>query len=380
MGPLDHTVVATLTLPSPFLSTGAQLRSPTSRRVGPPKRLVPEGGDDSSSAETPVARSFNPNAPAPAMTNKATKAKKSEGGNKKRKQSVDTGVTAEDEDETFSKESSSDKRQRTAEGGAARRSTKTKRGQNNQNDEQRKTTDSGAVDKDAEGYLSEDEVLTEAEEDIEDALIELLEEVIRQWGDEPIDGYVCWARADGFPWWPAQLITLVGMDPKTMKQIVALYKEEYAKTHLLCMFLGDKPDFAWVPKERLRHFVYGREASMPPKKHAKYRQVMKALAIAEKIDNDPRDMAPELLEVYKADAKKMLRELDAVILQQRMFIRCVRIGEGNFEFALTLLTVLFTDGSVRLSRQSTRRIERVLDPSLLEKDAEAAKNLPIWAR
>jgi hypothetical protein len=31
-------------------------------------------------------------------------------------------------------------------------------------------------------------------------------------------------------------------------------------------------------------------------------------------------------------------------------------------------------------RESTRRIERVLDPSLLEKDAEAAKNLPIWAR
>lgn len=330
--PFVRAVVATLTLPSRFWSIGAQLRSPTSRRVGPPKRLVPEGGDDSSSAETSVARSFNPNAPAPTVTTKATKAKKSEGGNKKRKQTEDNDATAEDEDDpfaAFSKESSSGKPsgklQRTAEGGAARRSNKTKRGQNNR----KQQNDSGAVDKDAEGYLSEDEVLTEAEEDIEDALIELLEEVIRQWGDEPIDGYVCWARADGFPWWPAQLITLVGMDPKTMKQIVALYKEEYAKTHLLCMFLGDKPDFAWVPKERLRHFVYGREASMPSKKHAKYRQVMKALAIAEKIDNDPRDMAPELLEVYKADAKKMLRELDAVILQQRIFIRCARIREGN---------------------------------------------------
>lgn len=42
--------------------------------------------------------------------------------------------------------------------------------------------------------------------------------------------------------------------------------------------------------------------------------------------------------------------------------------------------LMTTDGSVRVSRDSTRRIERVLDPSLLEKDAEAAKNLPIWAR
>eukprot|EP01043_Picozoa_sp_COSAG02_P005591 COSAG02_NODE_152_length_33208_cov_13.316591_31_plen_283_part_00 len=275
-----------------------------------------------------MARSFNPNAPALTASTKAVKApakaKKSAAGEhkKKRKQAEDDGATADDEDDpfaAFAKGSTTGtggaKRQRTADGG-----NKRKRGQNKGKQE----PDSVAVDKDAEGYLSEDEVLTEAEEQIEDALIELLEEVIRQWGDEPIDGYVCWARADGFPWWPAQLITLIGMDPKTMKQIVALYKEEFAKTHVLCMFLGDKPDFAWVPKERLRHFVYGRDKSMPPKKHNKYRAVMKALAIAEKIDNDPRDMAPEVLEAYKEDAKKMLGELDAVMLQQQMFIRCVR--------------------------------------------------------
>ena len=126
------------------------------------------------------------------------------------------------------------------------------------------------------------------------------------------------------------MITLVGMDPKTMKQIVAQYKEDFAKTRVLCMFLGEKPDFAWIPKERLRHFVYGREKSLPPKKHNKYRAVMKALEIAEKIDNDPRDMAPELLEAYKTDAKKMLGELDAVLLQQRLFIRCVRMSRSAF--------------------------------------------------
>ena len=289
---------------------------------------MPEG-DESSSAETTVARSFNPNAPAQTTSTKAAKAppkaKKSAAAEekKKRKQTEDNDAQAEDEDDpfaAFAKDSNtgkrSAKRQRTAGG-----SNKTKQEEKKKKGKQE--TDSVVVDKDAEGYLSEDEVLTEAEEQIEDALIELLEEVIRQWGDEPIDGYVCWARADGFPWWPAQLITLIGMDPKTMKQIVALYKEEYAKTHVLCMFLGDKPDFAWVPKERLRHFVYGREKSMPPKKHNKYRAVMKALAIAEKIDNDPRDMAPEVLQAYKEDAKKMLGELDAVMLQQSMFIRCV---------------------------------------------------------
>jgi hypothetical protein len=289
---------------------------------------VPEG-DESSSAETTVARSFNPNAPAQTASTKAAKAppkaKKSAAAEekKKRKQTEDDDAQAEDEDDpfaAFAKDSNtgkrSAKRQRTAGG-----SNKTKQEEKKKKGKQE--TESVVVDKDAEGYLSEDEVLTEAEEQIEDALIELLEEVIRQWGDEPIDGYVCWARADGFPWWPAQLITLIGMDPKTMKQIVALYKEEYAKTHVLCMFLGDKPDFAWVPKERLRHFVYGREKSMPPKKHNKYRAVMKALAIAEKIDNDPRDMAPEVLQAYKEDAKKMLGELDAVMLQQSMFIRCV---------------------------------------------------------
>jgi hypothetical protein len=33
-----------------------------------------------------------------------------------------------------------------------------------------------------------------------------------------------------------------------------------------------------------------------------------------------------------------------------------------------------------LFRETTHRIERVLDPSLLVADAEKAKNLPIWFR
>lgn len=323
---------------------------------------MPEGGNDSTAAEMPVARSFNPNTPTPSvpanmMAPPAAKAKspgpaaaaavaaaaasanaKSPGGKRKRKQS--DGEEEEEEEDpfaSFAKEGDEAKRggkkQRTADDEGAKGGKKQKK------------------EKGEEGYLSDDEILTEAEEDIEDALIELMEEVIREWGDDPVDGYVCWARPDGFPWWPAQLITLIGMDPKTMKQIVAQYKEGYAKTHVLCMFLGDRPDFAWVHKERLRHFARGRQESMPPKKHAKYRAVMKALSMADKIDNDPRDMPPEVLAAYKTDAKKMLGELDAVLLQQRIFIR-----------------------------ETTRRIERVLDPSLLEKDAEAAKNLPIWAR
>lgn len=36
------------------------------------------------------------------------------------------------------------------------------------------------------------------------------------------------------------------------------------------MFLGGKRDFAWVSKDRLRHFDTGREECMPPKKHKKY--------------------------------------------------------------------------------------------------------------
>lgn len=289
---------------------------------------MPEGGDDSSSAEMSVARSFNPNTPAPtvlaakAVLPKTKNAAAAE-TKQKRKQTESTD-TKEEEDDPFASfcQESSGKRQRT---GVAKRSNKNKHGQQNKKKQKKQGDASTAVDKDAEGYLSDDEVLTEAEETIEDALIELMEEVIRQWGDEPMDGYVCWARAEGFPWWPAQLITLVGMDPKTMKQIVAQYKDAYAKTHVLCMFLGDKPDFAWVPKERLRHFRHGREKSMPPKKHTKYRAVMKALAMAEKIDNDPRDMAPAVLEAFKTDAKKMLGEIDAVMLQQKTFIRCVRI-------------------------------------------------------
>lgn len=88
------------------------------------------------------------------------------------------------------------------------------------------------------------------------------------------------------------------------------------------MFLGEKPDFAWVSKERLRHFETGRAQCMPPKMHKKYKSVMKALKMADEINNDPRDMAPEVQQRLRTDASKMLGELDAVLQQQRLFIRC----------------------------------------------------------
>lgn len=95
-------------------------------------------------------------------------------------------------------------------------------------------------DADADGEVSEEE-LTQEEEDIEDALIETLERCAHSLGDEAVDGYVVWAKEKGFPWWPAQLITLVGMDPTSMKNIVAVWRPEYAQTHVLAMFLGDRP-------------------------------------------------------------------------------------------------------------------------------------------
>ena len=139
----------------------------------------------------PVARSFNPNTPTPSvpanmMAPPAAKAKspgpaaaaavaaaaasanaKSPGGKRKRKQS--DGEEEEEEEDpfaSFAKEGDEAKRggkkQRTADDEGAKGGKKQKK------------------EKGEEGYLSDDEILTEAEEDIEVALIELMEEVIRE--------------------------------------------------------------------------------------------------------------------------------------------------------------------------------------------------------
>jgi hypothetical protein len=52
---------------------------------------------------------------------------------------------------------------------------------------------------------------------------------------------------------------------------------------LLCMFLGDKPDFAWIPEDRVRHYDNSRKECMPTKRDKKYSAVMKALKIADDI-------------------------------------------------------------------------------------------------
>ena len=267
----------------------------------------------------------------------------------------------------------------------------------NKNQEGKSTTTSQADD----GEISEEE-LTETEEEIEDSLIDTMEKIIGAWGDEAVDGYVVWARPDGFPWWPAQMITLVGLDPGTMKQLVARWKPDYAETHCLCMFLGEKPDFAWVHRSKVKHFERGnprhlancfspvlprffppfcrafrlpgakdgefffaggkwatfekqrrkfflvldtaRDECMPGKKDKKQRSVLKALEIADRIHTDPRDMSSK-------QAAEMLGELDRVLQQQRLFIR-----------------------------ETTQRIERTLDPGLAEREAAKQASLPIWAR
>ena len=41
-----------------------------------------------------------------------------------------------------------------------------------------------------------------------------------------MDGYVVWAKANGFPWWPAQLVTLEGMDPTAMRNVVKVWSRD----------------------------------------------------------------------------------------------------------------------------------------------------------
>ena len=133
-----------------------------------------------------------------------------------------------------------------------------------------------------------DAELADAQERIDDALIDVMQGVVRSWGDEAVDGYVCWARPDGFPWWPAQMITLAGVAPKTLQQLVDQYKPEYAKrrtAHVLCLFMGKRPDFAWVSTDRLRHFDLSREECMPSKAHSRFRSVMQALAMADELNS-----------------------------------------------------------------------------------------------
>jgi hypothetical protein len=59
--------------------------------------------------------------------------------------------------------------------------------------------------------------LTEKEEEIDLKLVADTATAIAALGDEPVAGYTVWAKANGFPWWPAQLVTLEGMEPRAMK-------------------------------------------------------------------------------------------------------------------------------------------------------------------
>ena len=111
---------------------------------------------------------------------------------------------------------------------------------------------------------------------------------------------------------------------------------------LLCMFLGEKPDFAWVPPEKIKHYQTARSECLPSKKEKKYKNVMAALQIADQIHTDPRDLSA-------AQADRILSELDKLV-------------QHNVEFVVT----------------RAARLERLV---AAPQDAQVARaSLPIWAR
>ena len=59
--------------------------------------------------------------------------------------------------------------------------------------------------------------LTEKEEEIDLKLVADTATAIAALGDEPVAGYTVWAKANGFPRWPAKLVTLEGLEPRAMK-------------------------------------------------------------------------------------------------------------------------------------------------------------------
>ena len=295
----------------------AQTRTPSARKAGPPKRLI---------------AAAMPPPPPQSVGREGTKRGAAKGGRKrKRTQASADASDSGDESEEDPLASLAKKLQ----------NKKPKKGRESRNKNQE--GEAATASQTDDGEISEEE-LTETEEEIEDQLIETMEKIIGAWGDEAVDGYVVWARPDGFPWWPAQMITLVGLDPGTMKQLVSRWKPDYAETHCLCMFLGERPDFAWVHRSKVKHFERARDECMPGKKDKKQRSVLKALEIADRIHTDPRDMSSK-------QAAEMLGELDRVLQQQRLFIR-----------------------------ETRRRIERTLDPGLAEREAAKQASLPIWAR
>eukprot|EP01051_Picozoa_sp_SAG22_P006217 SAG22_NODE_400_length_11089_cov_6.934668_2_plen_122_part_00 len=103
-----------------------------------------------------------------------------------------------------------------------------------------------------------------------------------------------------------------------------------------------KPDFAWIAPEKIKHYETARQACLPTRKEKKYKSVMAALAIADKIHTDPRDVTP-------AQAQRILAELDKVFA-------------SHADFAL----------------RTTARLERLVAGP---QDATVARAvLPIWAR
>ena len=195
----------------------AQTRTPSARKAGPPKRLI---------------AATMPPPPPQSVGREGTKRITKAGRKRQRTQASADASDSGDESEEDPLASLAKKLQ---------------------NKKPKKAATASQAD---DGEISEEE-LTETEEEIEDALINTMEKMIGAWGDEAVDGYVVWARPDGFPWWPAQMITLVGLFPGTMKQLVARWKPDYAETHCLCMFLGEKPDFAWVHRSKVKHFERG---------------------------------------------------------------------------------------------------------------------------
>ena len=195
--------------PSPTTGPPRTSRERSSRKTGPPKKLVPEGVGQHA-AQVIVAKSFNPNSPKikPEESMMPPPALKLAANPKKRPHS-DVASAAAPAGSAAAAAAAG------AAAAPAAKKAKTDSRPSKKLSQRKPSKASKAAAKAAakgagvggtdgqpkdDGDISEEE-LTEQEEEIDEALVTKMEEVISAFGDEPIDGYVVWAKFKGPPRW-----------------------------------------------------------------------------------------------------------------------------------------------------------------------------------
>eukprot|EP01052_Picozoa_sp_SAG31_P006160 SAG31_NODE_280_length_18592_cov_33.584113_12_plen_134_part_00 len=59
-----------------------------------------------------------------------------------------------------------------------------------------------------------------------------------------------------------------------------IYAHSHSNVSIVAFFgRGEKPDFAWIPPEKIRHYDRARSQCLPSKKDKKYKSVMSALQV-----------------------------------------------------------------------------------------------------